>query len=416
MGMMFWRLLLLVGAAGLFTSTGYLLLVVIASVRFRRDRQSARLTSPAFPPVTLLKPVCGMEPGLESHLTSFFEQHYPSYEIIFGARREDDPALTIVRRIAAKYPSVHVEIVATGEPSHPNAKVCSLVKMYKHAAHDYLIISDSDVTVGPNYIAEVVQPLLDPNVGLATCLYRGLPTGGLWSKLEALGMSVEMTSGAIVANLIEGMKFALGPTMAVRRDALDAVRGFSPLADYCADDYVLGREVAESGRQVVMSHHVIDHVVINRRFACSMQHQIRWMKSTRFSRHAGHAGTALTFAMPFGLLGLLAGGALHQWTIGIALFVAAYVNRVLLALFSGWGVVRDPRALRLAWLYPLRDLMGFFFWCASYFGRLIVWRGDWYRLEAYGRMVLVRPGAATLERTVASDDAATPTMAGDRYS
>jgi ceramide glucosyltransferase len=225
-----------------------------------------------------------------------------------------------------------------------------------------------------------------------------------------------MTSGAIVANLIEGMKFALGPTMAIRRDALDAVGGFEPLADYCADDYVLGHEVAESGRQVVMSHHVIDHVVINRRFACSMRHQIRWMKSTRFSRHAGHAGTALTFAMPFGLLALLAGGALHQWTIGIGLFAAAYLNRVLLSIVSGWGVVRDPRALQLAWLYPLRDLMGFAFWCASYAGRLIVWRGDWYRLEERGRMVLVRPGAATLARTLASTDAETPTMAGDRYS
>ncbi len=142
---------------------------------------------------------------------------------------------------------------------------------------------------------------------MVTCLYRGRPTGGIWSKLEALGMSVEMTSGAIVANLLEGMKFALGPTMAIRRDALDAVGGFEPLADYCADDYVLGREVAESGRQVVMSQHVIDHVVINRSFAESMRHQIRWMKSTRFSRCAGHAGTALTFAMPFGILGLVAG-------------------------------------------------------------------------------------------------------------
>ena len=230
-------------------------------------------------------------------------------------------------------------MVVTGEPWHPNAKVCSLVKMYARAAHDYLIISDSDVKVGPNYIADVVQPLLDPNNGMVTCLYRGLPTGGLWSKLEALGMSVEMTSGALVANLLEGMKFALGPTMAIRRDALDAVGGFEPLADYCADDYVLGRNVAESGRQVVMSHHVIDHVVINRSFSCSMRHQIRWTKSTRYSRHAGHAGTVLTFAMPFGVLGLLAAGALHHWALGAGMFLAAYLNRAAMSMVSGWGVV-----------------------------------------------------------------------------
>src|SRR5271165_7120284 len=284
MGMMLWRLLLLVAAAGLLTSTGYLLLVLFAGARFRRSQRRSADVDGAFPPVTLLKPLCGMEPRLEINLTSFFEQQYPSFEIIFGARRDDDPALDVVRRISSKYPSVPVKIVTTGEPLRPNAKVCSLVKMYVRAAHDYLIISDSDVQVAPNYIAEVVRPLLLPGNGMVTCLYRGVSTGGLWSKLEALGMSVEMTSGATVANLLEGMKFALGPTMAMRRDVLDAVGGFEPLADYCADDYVLGREIAESGRQVVMSDPVIDHVVINRSFDCSMRHQIRWLKSTRFSR------------------------------------------------------------------------------------------------------------------------------------
>ena len=411
---MFWRLLLLIGAAGLVTSTGYLLLVSIACVRFRRYQRSAAAAPCAFPPVTLLKPLCGMEPGLEPHLVSFFEQQYPSFEIVFGARQADDPALGVVRRVSARYPSVPVEIVITGQPWRPNAKVCSLVKMYERAAYDYLIISDSDVTVGPNYIAEVVQPLLDPNNGMVTCLYRGLPTGGLWSKLEALGMSVEMTSGAIVANLMEGMKFALGPTMAVRRDALDAVGGFEPLADYCADDYMLGRDIAAIGRQVVMSHHVIDHVVINRRLACSVRHQLRWMKSTRFSRHAGHAGTALTFAMSFGLLGLLGAGALHQWALGVGLLAAAYLNRVILSVVAGWGVVRDRRALRLAWLYPLRDLMGSAFWCASYWGRRIAWRNEWYRLEDGGRMVLVQAGAPPVERPMADTEAATTTIAVDR--
>ena len=394
----------MVGAAGLVTSTGYLVLAMVASARFRYKRKDTHTRLSEFPPVTLLKPVCGMEPGLEEHLTTFFEQHYPTYEIIFGARYSDDPALEVVRRISAIYPSVPVKIVISGEPWRPNAKVCSLVKMYERAAHDYLIISDSDVKVGPNYIAEVVQPMLDPSNGMVTCLYRGLPTGGLWSRLEALGMSVEMTAGAIVANLLEGMKFALGPTMALRRDALDAIGGFEPLADYCSDDYVLGRDVADTGRKVVMSHHVIDHVVINRNFASSMQHQIRWMKSTRFSRRAGHAGTALTFAMPFGVIGLIGAVGLHHWALGAGLFAAAYLNRVILSLVAGWGVVRDGRALGWAWLYPLRDLLGFVFWCASYTGRTIVWRGDRYRLEGCGRMVLVQAGtpSANVEADVTS--------------
>lgn len=408
--MLVWRLLLLVGAAGLVTSTGYLVLVTIASARFRRERGRATTHLAEFPPVTLLKPVCGMEPGLEEHLTSFFEQHYPAYEILFGARRDDDPALDVVRRISALYPSVPVKIVISGEPWRPNAKVCSLVKMYERAAHDYLIISDSDVKVSPNYIAEVVQPMLDPRNGMVTCLYRGLPTGGLWSKLEALGMSAEMTAGAIVANMLEGMKFALGPTMAIRRDALEAIGGFEPLADYCSDDYVLGRDVADSGRRVVMSHHVIDHVVINRSFGCSMNHQIRWMKSTRCSRRAGHAGTALTFSMPFGVLGMIGAIGLHEWGLGAGLFAAGYLNRVILSLVAGWGVVGDRRALASAWLYPLRDLMGFFFWCASYTGRIIVWRGDRYRLEGCGRMVLVQ--AATTHTPVEAEAASPTAVAG----
>ena len=413
---MVWQLLLLVGAAGLVTSTGYLVLVLIASARFRRERRKAEFVPSEFPPVTLLKPVCGMEPGLEEHLTSFFEQQYPSYEIIFGARTEDDPALDVARRISARYPSVPVRIVTSGEPWRPNAKVCSMVKMYEHASHDYLIISDSDVKVGPNYIEEVVQPLLDVRNGMVSCLYRGLPTGGVWSKLEALGMSVEMTAGAVVANLLEGMKFALGPTMAIRRDALDAIGGFEPLADYCSDDYVLGHRVADSGRHVVMSHHVIDHVVINRAFECSMQHQIRWMKSTRCSRRAGHAGTALTFAMPFGLLGLLGGAMLDHWALGIGLFAAAYANRVILSLVAGWGVVSDRRAVRFAWLYPLRDLMGFLFWCVSYTGRTIVWRGDRYRLEGCGRMVLVQPAAAGVAHSLPKTEVGASPAVVDRYS
>ncbi len=409
------RILLLIGAAGLVTSTGYLLLVMLAAARFRRGRKMVAAAERACPPVTLLKPLCGLEPGLEAHIISFFEQQYPDFEIIFGARQADDPGLKLARRISTRYPSVPVKVVVTGEPWRPNAKVCSLVKMYARAAHDYLIISDSDVKVGPNYIADVVQPLLDPNNGMVTCLYRGLPTGGLWSKLEALGMSVEMTSGALVANLLEGMKFALGPTMAIRRDALDAVGGFEPLAEYCADDYVLGRNVAESGRQVVMSQHVIDHVVINRSFLCSMRHQIRWMKSTRFSRNAGHAGTVLTFAMPFGVLGLLAGGAQHHWAFGVGLFLAAYLNRVAMAMVSGWGVVSDRRAFRSAWLYPLRDLMGFAFWCASYSGGMILWRHEWYRLEHGGLMVLAQP-SSPIARAVANSDAGTPTAVADGYS
>ncbi len=378
--------LLLVAAVGLVTCTGFLSLLLIASARFGRKRVP-EIAADCFPPVTLLKPLCGSEPNLRANIASFFDQEYPEFEIIFGARSADDPALAVVEELRKDYPFVPVKVVISGEPTAANAKICSLQKMYAGARYDYLIMSDSDVQVKPNYIREVVSELLEPEVGITTCLYRGATSGGLWSRLEALGMSVEMTSGVLVADLLEGMQFALGPTMAIKRKVLDAIGGFGPLAVYCSDDYVLGQRVAQSGKRVVLSKHVIDHVVVNRSLAPSLLHQIRWMKSTRFSRPVGHAASVLSFAMPFGVLGLGAAMAVGWPRLGIALLGIAILNRVLMALVAGWGVVGDEHALRLCWLYPVRDLMGFGFWVGSFFGNVITWRGQQYRLELDGLMV-----------------------------
>jgi ceramide glucosyltransferase len=403
---MFYQVLLVASCIALLCCSGFLGLVVVAAVRFRRQRATAVVPASQFPAVSMLKPLCGLEPNLEANLATFFDQDYPAYEIIFGARNNADPALAVVRSLAESHPGVPVRIVLSGEPDHPNAKVCSLMCMYESASHDHFVISDSDVHVTPSYLREVIAPLLDERNGLVTCVYRGVPTGGLWSRLEALGMSVEMTAGVIVANLLEGMKFALGPTMATRRDVIDSIGGFGVLADYCADDYVLGNRAYESGRTVVLSGHAIDHVVLNRSFRDSIVHQVRWMKSSRFSRPKGHVGTALTFAMPFGIIGLLAGILADQTAIGVALLAWAVLNRVLLSIAVGWGVVGDRRSLMQCWLYPVRDLMGFCFWAASFVGTTIVWRGERYRLKAEGRMVRIPEHAPTASPAVAVDDLA----------
>jgi ceramide glucosyltransferase len=379
------RMVLLLALAGLVASTGFLLLAVLASFRYR-NRRSHGSSRERLPPATMLKPLCGLEPNLESRLASFFEQDYPSFEIVFGTRDSSDPSIDIVHTVRAKYPHIPVKFVFSGEPKRPNAKVCSLQKMVAEAAYEYLVISDSDVRVSPNYLRDVVRPLLQPEVGLVTCLYRGVPTDGIWSRLDALGMSVEMTAGVIVADLLEGMKFALGPTVAIRGDVLEQIGGFDRLADYCADDYVLGELVHRGGKTVVLSDHVIDHLAINRSLRGSILHQVRWMKSARVSRPVGHVASVLGFAMPFGVLGLIASARLHHLVFGMGLFVAAYLNRVVLSIACGWRVVGDLQALRFCWLYPLRDLMGFGVWCASFCGRKIVWRGDYYRLEKNGQM------------------------------
>lgn len=399
---MFMRLLLGLGVFGLLTCTGFLILVTIARIRFYRRRPSSVVSSSPLPPVTVLKPLCGLEPNLRQNLVSFFEQEYPEFEIIFGMRNANDPALKIVRSVQREYPWVPVKVVYSGTPGWPNAKVWSLQKMSARASHEYLVISDSDVSVKPNYLEEVVRPLLEPKVGLVTCIYRGVPTGGVWSRLEALGMSVEMTAGVLASDLLEGMTFALGPTMVVRREVLDAIGGFARLADYCADDYVLGNLVHRAGWKVELSRHPIDHVVLNRSFTASILHQVRWMKSARFSRPVGHVLSALSFAMPFALLASLVAAWWHRPMLAVAFMAFGLANRALMALIAGWKTVGDRNALLYCWLFPLRDLMGFCFWAYSFVGKTVLWREQSYRLTTGGKMVPVFTSVSTVEEPVAA--------------
>jgi ceramide glucosyltransferase len=380
------KLLFGLGLFGLFTSSVFCGLVIAGVLRFigRRKRAEQRRF---LPPVSLFKPLHGAEPDLAAHLATFFEQDYPEYEILFGARTASDEGLQIARRVAALYPHVPVRFVLTGEPWHINAKVCTLELMEKAAAHDIFIVSDSDVRVMPDYLREVVAPFESMKTGAVTCLYRGVAERGLWAQLEAAGMSVEMTAGVIVADLMEGMQFTLGPTMAVRRSCVREIGGFGTLGAYCADDFVLGNTIAANGHTVVLSTHAIDHFVLNSDFIDSQKHQIRWMKSTRFSRPKGHFGTSLTFSVPFGLLACGAALLLHHPMLGLGLLAYSVLSRMAMALAVGAAVVEERHLFRTAILFPLRDLLGFLYWAASYGSREIVWRNQIYRLAADGIML-----------------------------
>ena len=379
------------GVLGLISSTVFNGLVFAGAYRFamaRRKRLKAQQRDFRLS-VSLLKPLYGDEPNLDAHIASFFEQDYPNFEILFCARTENDAGLQTARRVAARYPAIPAKFLTTGEPSYINAKVSSLELMAAAASTDIFIISDSDVRVTPNYIRDVVAPFADAKVGAVTCLYRGVADEGPWAKLEAAGMSIEMTSGVLAANLMEGMQFTLGPTMAVRRGCVNEMGGFGFLGPYCADDFVLGNQIAARGHEVVLSDHVIDHIVLNLSFAASVKHQVRWMKSTRFSRPKGHFGTALTFAVPFGLLSGFAAWSLHMPYLALAFILYVIVARAVMAAVVGKTVVDEHHLLRTTLLYPLRDLMGFFYWAASYTSSKIVWRGRVYRLTEGGLMQAV---------------------------
>jgi ceramide glucosyltransferase len=386
------RLALGVSLVGLVGSSIFLLLALAGCTRFKRrarlERQAAlSIPRESLPPVSILKPVHGMEERLAENLESFFRQDYPDYEIIIGARRADDPALAVADELRRRYPRVKCHTVISGPPEWPNAKVFTLDKMISLSQNEFLVTSDSDVRVGPDFLGNVIPPLLDSRLGLVTCLYRGDPARDFWSSLEALGMSVEMPSGVVVADMLEGTRFALGQAIALRRDALAAIGGIAATADYYSDDYVIGNLVWKAGYKVIFSHEFVEHVLTSRSFVRTLGDQLRWMKSTRHSRPWGHVGAGLTFAMPFGILGFVAALIEREPGMGFILLVTAFLNRVVQSIAVGWGLLRDRRALKRCWLYPLRDLQGFAVWAASFLSHDFYWRGEHYRFSTGGRII-----------------------------
>lgn len=382
-------ILFALGCFGLLTSTVFAGLVLAGARHHLRSRVA--LPTDFTPTLSLLKPLHGAEPELEDNLATFFQQDYPNYEILFCARTDDDEGLTIARRVAARFPHIPARFLCAGELRFINAKAQSMEVMARAALHSILVVSDSDVRVTPGYARAVAAPFLDPSIGAMTCLYRGVAAeGGIWARLEAVGMSVEMTGGVLVANMLEGMRFVLGPTMAFRAETLRQMGGFAVTADYCADDFILGNEAFRLGWKVALSHHAIDHIVLHSSFIASLQHQARWMKSTRFSRPKGHFGTSLTFSMPFALLAAASALVLHLPVVAAALFAWGLFTRLAIAWAAGRKVVGETNLVALFILYPLRDLVGFGFWAASYLSRNILWRGQVFRLLPGGRMQPLR--------------------------
>lgn len=331
-------------------------------------------------PISILKPLSGMDLGLESNLRTFFEQDYPSFEILFAVRSEADPAAQVVSRLQKEFSHIPSRLVITGEPSYPNAKVFSLDRMLAAAANDLVVMSDSDIRVTPDLLRTVAAEFQDAHLAVATCPYRAVPGPSFWSRLEATGMNTDFWGGALVARMLEGMRFAVGPTIAARRSVLLEIGGATRLKDYLAEDFVMGKFAAEAGHGVLLSSYVIEHHIGSSTFSENVEHRLRWNRSTRRSRPAGYVGQLFTMPVP---LALLVCALSPSWwpVLPIALLVrAAAANSV------------SQRVLRtkLNWfLLPVEDLMGFCFWLAGFFGNTISWRGRRYRLFGDGRFELI---------------------------
>ncbi len=370
----------------------YCLLGAFAARRFRDECEAGGSGVDRPLTASLLKPLSGLERGLEANLETFFQQDFRHYEILFAVNREDDPALEIVERLRARYPDQAVRLVMAADSPFPNAKVYSMHRMSTLARGDVLVISDSDVSVTPDYLGKIMASFANLEVGVVTCMYRGAPGNSVWSRLEALGMTTRFMPGVLAAWSLEdrssaGMQFALGPTMAVRRECLEAIGGFTAMSHYLADDFVLGKWASDAGYRVVLSPYVLDHHVLGESFVSTFVHQLRWARSSRCSRPLGYIGELFTHPTALALLLVAAGlelGTMSRWP-ALGILALTLGLRWWVSYEVGWGALRDRELARGWWLVPVVDVLGFVVWLGGFAGRTIWWRGIAYRVGHDGR-------------------------------
>lgn len=363
----------------------------------RSFERSGKIKSEEAPPgVSILKPMKGLDPGIYAGLVSHCIQSYSGeYEIIFGVGSLQDPAVAAVHQLQQDFPQVKIRVVECPLRLGASGKVSNLAQMLPHATHRHLIVNDSDILVSPHYLANIMAGFRASasgrKVGLVTAPYighTGAASGSagagssrvsIWSKMEALGISTDFLPGVLTARKIEGgIRFGLGSTLAFTHEALSAIGGLEPLAEYLADDYELGARIAAEGYEVVLSREVVATSIPAYSLRGFWEHQLRWARSTRDSRKLGYLGLLFTFGLPWAILNCVASGfALWSFSLlSVVLFA-----RVAVALIVGVGILRDEQVLRDLWLLPLRDLLALLLWAWSYADDTVIWRGERFHLR-----------------------------------
>ena len=354
-------------------SFAYYLVAIFAALRFFRLRDAAASLAADFtPPISILKPIYGLDRETYRNYASLCAQDYPDYEILFCVSDELDPAIPVIAKLASDFPQRRINLLIGSEPLGVSDKVNKLCRMVREARHEILAVSDSDVRVEPEYLRAIAAPFRAPAVGAVTCLYRGLTDGSLAANLEAIGNSTDFTAGVLVAWLFAPVSFTLGATMATTKERLAEIGGFESLVDHFSDDYELGNRIAARGHRVELSTFPVSIVYPQQTLADAFRHQLRWNVSIRFSRPAGHLGLIFTQALPLTLLAAIFAPS-AAWAINLL------VGYLLLRGISAWVVgeygMRDAGVRRHMELLPLRDAFAFIVWVASFFPQRIHWRG-----------------------------------------
>jgi len=353
----------------------------------RKKHTQAKLPDSQLPPVSILKPLKGVDPEIWESFCSHCEQDYPEFELIFGVSDAGDPAITVVRKLQARYPKLRIELIVCHRVLGTNIKVSNLAQMLPAASHEILLVNDSDIRVPKDYLRKAIPPLADNSVGLVTCLYRGAAAATIGSRLEALGISTDFVPGVLSARFLErGLHFGLGSTLAFRRRDLEAMGGFEAMLDYLADDYELGRRISATGKRVELSPAIVVTFLPAYTLSQFFRHQLRWSRTIRDARRWGYAGLLFTFGLPWALVTLLAAhGAPWAWI----LLGLTFVMRLAVGVVAGLAVLDDSPVLNNIFWLPLRDLIAPFVWAASFMGNRIHWRGDAFDLKD-GRLTITK--------------------------
>ncbi len=369
-------------------ASAYQLFQVFAARRFfRRARRASRRVRPASPPVTVLKPLKGPGIDLYANLASFCRQDYPApYQIVFGVEDARDPAVAVVQQLRRDFP--HRDIVlSVGWTPGANRKVANLRHMMRHARHDVLVMSDSDIRVRSDYLRTMVAPLADPAVGLTTCLYRGVGGFGLPSLLESLFINTDFVPMALAAQVVQRFEYAFGASIAVRREALERIGGFAPLVEYLADDYQLGNRVAKAGYRLVLLPCIVDTVLDSVTLGDVWRHLLRWARTYRVCQPLNWFLTIITHTTLWGVLAVVATGGSPAGCLALVAALGARLG----SLAAIMRLVGEPVTRRHLWLVPAKDLVASLMWVAAFSGRRVTWSGQVLRIRRDGRMVPLRP-------------------------
>lgn len=369
----------ILSGAGFVASIAYLVFAITQVVRYRPRRAAG--TGPR-PPITLAKPICGLEAELEENLRSCFVQDYPRYEIVFGVRDPEDPALPVVRKVMAEFPGVDATLLVTGgEVAGTNRKVATLVTICRRAKFGIIVVADSDIRLAPDSLSSIASSYEDDGVGAVTCLTVARPTGGAASTLGAMFLNEEFLPANLVAKAVEPLTYCYGPTMSARRSALTAIGGFEALTDHLADDYLLGNRISALGLKVALAGRAGVNVLHEPSIAALFLHELRWARTIRTVRPVGYAGTIVTMPLPWAVAVLLASRFSPAGWLALGV---AFALRSSMQLAVRWKFHLEGASP--FWWIPVRELMSVSVWCASHMGQGVLWKRNRFRVSTDGRL------------------------------